>query len=84
MEPMGEVGFSSVPETFVGRFGFVVDIVAALDELDSLVAMYSNYSVFEHSHFYDELETVSIATEIEELQTDDWDIRLERLYELAP
>jgi ABC-type Fe3+-hydroxamate transport system substrate-binding protein len=85
MEPMGEVGFSSVPETFVGRFGFVVDIVAALDELDSLVAMYSNYSVFEHSHFYDELETVSIdPTEIEELQTDDWDIRLERLYELAP
>jgi len=59
--------------------------VAALDELDSLVAMYSNYSVFEHSHFYDELETVSIdPTEIEELQTDDWDIRLERLYELAP
>ncbi|WP_245800631.1 hypothetical protein [Natrinema saccharevitans] len=85
MEPMGEVGFSSVPETFVGRFGFVVDIVAALDELDSLVAMYSNYSVFGHSHFYDELETVSIdPTEIEEFQTDDWDIRLERLYELAP
>ena len=85
MEPMGEVEFSSVPETFVGRFGFVVDIAAALDELDSLVAMYSNYSVFGHSHFYDELETVSIdPTEIEELHTDDWDIRLERLYELAP
>ncbi|ARS90910.1 ABC transporter substrate-binding protein [Natrarchaeobaculum aegyptiacum] len=85
MEPMGDVEFSSVPETFVGRFGFVVDVAAALDELDSLVAMYSTYSVFGHSHFYDELETVSIdPAEIEELHTDDWDIRLERLYDLAP
>jgi hypothetical protein len=85
MEPMGDVEFSTVPETFVGRFGFVVDIAAALDELDSLVAMYSNYSVTGHQRFYEDLSTVSIdAGAIEELHTDDWNIRTERLYELEP
>jgi len=85
MEPMGDVEFSTVPETFVGRFGFVVDIAAALDELDSLAAMYSNYSVTGHQRFYEELSTVSVdAGAIEELHTDDWNIRTERLYELEP
>ncbi|MFC7194056.1 hypothetical protein ACFQL4_04320 [Halosimplex aquaticum] len=84
MAPVGTVEFESVPESFVGGWGFEADVMTALGESDKLVAAEGNQ--FWYTGFYDQLPGVSVPEpdSVELVRTDDWSLREEFLYELDP
>lgn len=84
MAPVGEIELDSVPESFVGGWGFEADVMTALGQSDKLVA--SEGPQFWFTGFYDQLPGVSAPDpdSLDRVLTEDWALRKEFLYELEP
>ncbi|WP_238398300.1 ABC transporter substrate-binding protein [Halorussus salinus] len=84
MEPVGRVELESVPESFVGGWGFEADVMTALGQSDKIVA--AEGPQFWFTGFYDKLPGVSAPDpdSLDRVLTEDWAVKKEFLYELDP
>lgn len=84
IEPVGEVSFESPPETVVGGWGFVADVLTGLGAADSIVGMAR--PGFWYQGFYDLLPGVSMrnTAEIPATVSKGYRVQEELLYELDP
>jgi ABC-type Fe3+-hydroxamate transport system substrate-binding protein len=84
LEPVGEITVESPPETVVGGWGFVADVLTGLGRADSVVGMAR--PGFWYQGFYDLLPGVSMrdTTEIPATVSKGYRVQEERLYELDP
>jgi len=84
MAPVGTVELDSKPESFVGGWGFEMDVMTALGEIDKLVAAEGNQFWF--TGFYDQLPEVSAPDpdSIDLIRTEGWSLKQEFLIGLDP
>lgn len=84
IEPVGEVSFEQSPETVVGGWGFVGDVLMALGHADRIAGMAR--PGFWYQGFYELLPNVSArnTTEIPATVSKSYRIKQELLYELDP
>lgn len=84
IEPMGEVEFESVPETWIGGLGFAADVLTALGQADGAVGMVDER--FWYTGFYDELPGVSVPApdDLPRITTSDRKTKVELVYDLDP
>jgi ABC-type Fe3+-hydroxamate transport system substrate-binding protein len=84
MAPVGSVELDSIPESFVGGWGFEADVMTALGQSDKVVA--TEGPQFWFTGFYDKLPGVSAPDpdSLDRVLTEDWSVRKEFLYELDP
>lgn len=84
MKPVGTLELESVPENFVGGWGFTADVMTGLGQSDKIVA--AEGPEFWFTGFYDKLPGVSAPDpdSLDRVLTEDWSVRKEFLYELDP
>jgi ABC-type Fe3+-hydroxamate transport system substrate-binding protein len=84
IEPVGKVTLESPPETVVGGWGFVADVLMGLGRADSVVGMAR--PGFWYQGFYDLIPGVSMrdTTEIPATVSKGYRVQEELLYELDP